>query len=714
VKGIKIDMKLKVKKLITENYKQILIVFLAFLLMVLISYYYTGYIVQKQILAIGEETMNTTQMSVSAGLSEAELMFSNAAQNLQDKLISGYSNQELLLYLEDINYSYQNESLLIPDFLKVYAYIREEFLDGSGWVPFEGYIPSERPWYIGAVANGGKIYFTEPYIDADTGGMCISFSQQIFDKQGRSYGVMAIDLNLTRTTDYIANQEIANNGYGVLVDDQMNFTTHRNQSFIGTEMNKAGEGYKKLELLLTEQDSISAARFTDADGTDSIAFFRTIFNGWHIGIIIPRAHYFKPVYQLGIVLGSLGCVLMLILSYMLIRFRTDKIRSEEESRSKSNFLARMSHEMRTPMNAIIGMINIAKKSDGMEEVQECIGKINDSANHLLGIIDDVLDMSKIEAGKMELSETDFCFTDIIEQVTAVMNFKLEEKHQNFIVQIDENVPKSIITDKQRLAQIITNLLSNANKFAPEDGNISLSVHKADDSGNRCTLQIEIKDDGIGISEEQQARLFGSFEQADNSISRKYGGTGLGLAISKNLINMMDGSIWVDSRPGEGARFIFTITVGIGAADENERPDIGVSEADDNKNIFAGKHILLADDVELNREILIALLEDSGVTIDCAQNGREAYDKYACNPGAYDMIFMDIHMPEMDGYEATRMIRKMNIAEAQVIPIVAMTANVFREDIEKCLLVGMNDHIGKPLDINTVIVKMKQYLLLFTP
>lgn len=701
-------MKLKVKKIITENYKQILTVFLAFLLMVLISYFYASYIVQKQILTIGEETMNTTQMSVSAGLSEAELIFSNVTQNLQEKLVNGANNQEILTYLEGVNYSYVNERSLIPDFLKIYASIREEFLDGSGWVPFDGYIPSERPWYIGAAENEGQIFFTDPYVDADTGGMCISFSQQLFDNDDNPYGVVAIDLNLTRIIDYIANLEIANNGYGVLVDDKMYFTTHRNQSLIGTKLDEANGDYKKLELMLAEQSDISAQRFTDADGTDSIAFFRTIFNGWHIGIIIPRTHYYKPVYQLGIVLSSLGCVLMLILSYMLVRFHTDKMRSEEESRSKSNFLARMSHEMRTPMNAIIGMINIAKKSDSIDEVQRCLGKINDSANHLLGIINDVLDVSKIEAGKMELSETDFRFTDMITQVTTVMNFKLEEKHQNFYVQMDENVPTSIITDKQRLAQVITNLLSNANKFAPEGGNIRLSVHKTEESGNKCTLQIEVEDDGIGISEEQQARLFRSFEQADNSISRKYGGTGLGLAISKNLINMMDGDIWIDSKLGKGARFIFTIVVGVGVADEEESHNTGMCYAD-NKDMFAGKHILLVDDVDINREILITLLDDSGVGIDCAENGREACDKYAANPEIYDMIFMDIHMPEMNGYEATQTIRKMDITGAQTIPIIAMTANVFREDIEKCLLAGMNDHIGKPLDINTVIDKMKQYL-----
>ena len=702
-------MEHRLKKLITENYPQVLIVFLAFLTMVLVSYFYVSNIVQRQMLTIGEETMNTIQTSVTASLSESELMFSSVSQETKTLLINGESNQDILDFLVSTNNYYGEERSLCSDFLKVYAYIRGEFLDGSGWVPPDDYVPMQRPWYIGAAENGDGIYFSEPYVDADTGGICISFSQQLLDKDGNSFGIVAIDLNLTRITDYISSQEIANNGYGVLVDDNLNFTTHRDNLLIGAKMEEAGGGYDKLARMLTEQRTLSAERFMDVDGTDSIAFFRTIFNGWHIGVIIPRASYLGQVYNLAIVLGSLGFVLMLILSYMLIRFHTDKMRSEEESRSKSSFLARMSHEIRTPMNAVIGMITIAKKSKTMDEVEVCLDKINDSANHLLGVINDVLDMSKIEAGKMELSEMEFLFQDMITQVITVMNFKLEEGRQNFSVRINENVPKFIIADKQRLAQVITNLLSNANKFTPEGGNIRLSVHQIEDAGSRCKLQVEVEDDGIGISMEQQARLFRSFEQADNSISRKYGGTGLGLAISKKIIDLMDGEIWIESEPGKGSKFIFTINAGVGAS-ENEKEDIGLTDTEFTMDLFAGKHILAADDVEINREILIALLDGTGVTIDSVENGREACDKFAANPEIYDMILMDLHMPEMDGYEATRIIRTMKIAKARTIPIIAMTANVFREDIEKCMLAGMNDHVGKPLDINTIIAKMKHYLL----
>jgi len=383
--------------------------------------------------------------------------------------------------------------------------------------------------------------------------------------------------------------------------------------------------------------------------------------------------------------------------------------AQAANRAKSEFLSRISHEMRTPMNAIIGMADIACKAEDAGEIQDCLKKVRDSADHLLGIISDVLDMSKIEAGKMELSETDFLLRDLLDQVAAVMDYKLNDKRQKFTVHVDENVPGAIISDKQRLAQVITNLLSNANKFTPEGGNIRLFVHKSEDSDDGCKLLFEVEDDGIGISENEYKRLFDTFEQADNTMTREHGGAGLGLSISQNLVSMMNGNIWVKSKPGEGSTFGFTITARIGTADKNNIQDEHEPNVDDIENIFSGKRMLLVDDVEINREILIALLDDTGISIDCAENGREAYDRYAANPGSYDLIFMDIHMPEMDGYEATGMIREMADPEARTIPIIAMTADVFNADIKRCLAAGMNDHVAKPLDMNIVMAKMKRYL-----
>jgi cellobiose-specific phosphotransferase system IIC component len=380
--------------------------------------------------------------------------------------------------------------------------------------------------------------------------------------------------------------------------------------------------------------------------------------------------------------------------------------AERASTAKSSFLANMSHEMRTPLNAIIGMTNIAKISGEIGRKDYCLSKIGDASAHLLGVINDILDMSKIEANKLELSPVHFNFERMIQKVLNVINLRMDEKHQNFSLRVDGRIPPDIFADDQHLAQVITNLLSNAVKFTPENGSICLSAFLEREEGNACAIKIEVADTGIGISAEQKTRLFSSFEQADSGTSRRFGGTGLGLAISKRIVEMMGGEIWVESEPGQGSVFGFTIQAGRGHPEEQpaESREDNAGEA-----VFRGRRMLLAEDVAINREIVLALLEPTELEIDCAENGAEALRLYSASPERYDLIFMDVQMPEMDGYEATRRIRALKNSLAKEVPIIAMTANVFREDVENCLESGMNDHVGKPLDFDEVIRKLRKYL-----
>ncbi len=513
--------------------------------------------------------------------------------------------------------------------------------------------------------------------------------------------------------------------------------------------------------------------------------------------------------------------------------------AEKSSVAKSVFLATMSHEMRTPMNAIIGMSSIAKSTDDIEKMRYCMDKIDNASVHLLGVINDILDISKIESGKFELSPSDFNFEKMLIRIINVQNFRIEEKKQLLTVNLDPELPRFIHSDEQHLAQVITNLLSNAIKFTPDGGNITLDVAVAQRQAGTLCLEVSVSDTGIGISQEQQSRLFQSFEQADSGISRRFGGTGLGLVISKNIVEMMGGSIWVHATPGEGSQFSFRVYVDEcddtmqerDSAEDMDWSKIRILAVDDQKDVldyfvnlgsslglhcdvaqggdsalqlieaavrpyqvifvdwmmpdmdgieltkrikqlcgessivilisatewshlepeataagvnkympkplftssvadciaecvslmkaqpkeeaqavcFAGKRILLAEDIEVNREIVLALLEDTKLSIDCAENGAEAVSMFAENPGRYDLIFMDIHMPVVDGYSATQQIRALHLPQAKTVPIIAMTANVFREDVERCLECGMNDHIGKPIDIDEVIHKLVHYL-----
>jgi len=394
-------------------------------------------------------------------------------------------------------------------------------------------------------------------------------------------------------------------------------------------------------------------------------------------------------------------------------------KATDASKAKGEFLSNMSHEMRTPLNAITGMTAIGKKATDLERKDYALDKIQDASTHLLGLINDILDMSKIEANMLKISAVDFSFEKALKRVIELVNFRVDEKHQNFTVRVDNAIPDDLIGDDQRLVQVIINLVGNAVKFTPEYGSITLDARLAKENDGICTIEISVTDTGIGISPEQQAHLFKSFQQADGSTGRKFGGTGLGLAISKNIVEMMDGKIWIESEVGKGSKFSFTVNMKRGAEKEHLSADTEESPANDsptedsgatNENIFTGRNVLLVEDVEINREIVQALLEPTQLLIDSAENGADAVIMFTNAPDKYDLILMDVQMPGMDGYEATRHIRAMDNPRAKTIPIIAMTANVFQEDIEKCLQAGMNNHIGKPLNLDEVLEKLKKYLL----
>jgi PAS domain S-box-containing protein len=403
-----------------------------------------------------------------------------------------------------------------------------------------------------------------------------------------------------------------------------------------------------------------------------------------------------------------------ILFHDMTEIMEAKERMEQASQAKSTFLATMSHEIRTPLNAIIGMTSIAKNSSDPKRKDYCLEKIEIASTHLLGIINDILDMSKIEENKFELSCTEFDFSAMVQRVVSIFEFRIGEKKQKLTVEQDTSIPSRIITDEQRLAQVITNLISNAVKFTPENGDIALSIRKIDfGEKNFCTLEIKVTDTGIGIPKEQQAKLFQSFVQVDSTIARKFGGTGLGLAISKKIVDLMQGGIRIESEENKGASFIFTIRAEI-PADISSKIPAGISDDKDESvpeeiHDYRGKRILLAEDVDINREIVITLLEPLGLEILEANDGQKAYDLFCANIENIDLIFMDIHMPGIDGYESSRLIRSFDHLRAKEVPIIAMTANVFKEDVEHCLAAGMNGHIGKPLDFNAVMATLKKYL-----
>ena len=382
-----------------------------------------------------------------------------------------------------------------------------------------------------------------------------------------------------------------------------------------------------------------------------------------------------------------------------MRLIIEKEIAEKSSRAKSEFLSRVSHELRTPLNAIIGMTNLARNTGDHAAKDDFLCKSAAASQNLLRLVEDVLDISDLSDGNFKLANSEFCFGNMIrgELQKAIRLF--ESKHQTLIIDIDPLIPEILIGDEKRLAQVIDNLLSNASKFTPDHGSVQINASKTKTENGYATIQIDVKDTGIGIPKDKQAVIFSAFEQADGGIDRKYGGAGMGLYLSKTIAEKMGGEIWLESEPGQGSRFSFAFKAQTG------QPNIEAAAPAS----FAGSTVLLADDVDINREIIMALLEDTRMQIVCAVNGSEAVELFKSAPSKYDIILMDINMPEMDGVEATRHIRSLGISEGATVPIIAVSANTRPEEVEGYIAAGMTDYLGKPVDFDKIIRMIALYI-----
>jgi len=825
--------------------RQILFTVLAFAAMGVLSYIFMRNIVRENLVRNAESAFSLTQIQVENDIINPKMYLAGFSRTVRTSIMRGVDKSVLEEYFTDLARHLLTDSRKLTGFEGLSGYFPAMpggpvFIETFDWDLPEDFEPPTRPWYQNAVAANGEIAQTVSYHDIINHENMLMYSLSIHDDNDNLLGVVCMRLAINPIAEKIVKTAIERGGWGMLISRDLIVIAHPNEYFVGIDARDPEFPPHIYAPQMTRGENISEGSMADYLGNRSVTFFRRLSNGWYLGLVSPEGPFYQNLKHMALILFALSAISAAVLISILIRIDMAKTKSDRDSQHKSAFLANMSHEIRTPMNAIIGMTTIGKSAQEIGRKDYCLSKIEDASNHLLGVINDILDMSKIEANKFELSPAEFNFEKMLQRVVNVVNFRVEEKHQKFSIHIDRFIPRTVIGDDQRITQVITNLVGNAIKFTPEGGAIGLDTRMLAEDHDFCTIQVSVSDTGIGITAEQQERVFSSFEQAESSTTRKYGGTGLGLAISKSIVEMMGGRIWVESEPGKGSTFAFTIQIQRGAqkkqgllAPDVKLDNVRIMVVDDDKDIleyfteiahefnvhcdtaasgqealeivkqkghyhiyfvdwkmpgmdgiqmvsalqsynepaksvvimitaaewtvveteakkagvykflskplfpsaiadvineslgidhkkieeaqtnieglFAGRRILLVEDVEINREIVLALLEPTQMKVDCAENGVEAVRMFAEAPGKYDMIFMDIQMPEMDGYDATRRIRALKHSYAKTIPIVAMTANVFREDIERCLEAGMNSHIGKPLDFHEVLEKLNTYL-----
>lgn len=387
--------------------------------------------------------------------------------------------------------------------------------------------------------------------------------------------------------------------------------------------------------------------------------------------------------------------------------------ANKANKHKGEFLARMSHEIRTPMNAIIGVTNIVLKKlgevwDYSEEIGEITGhmrQIDTSSQHLLGLLNDILDISKIDAGKIDIAEEPVELAKLASTVAGIIKPRCDEKNIAFITRFDMFSPSLFLSDSLRLRQVLINLLGNAVKFTPECGVIKFHMERQEQRDGRALVTFSVTDTGIGISDDALQVIFQPFEQGGGKVSRQYGGTGLGLTISKRIVQLLGGELTAMSTLGEGSSFHFSIWLSETVTDLPETS--GLSDSADK---FSGMRALLVDDVEINRMIVVSMLETTGIAIDEADDGLTALEKFRASPeNTYDIIFMDVQMPGMDGYETTTAIRALDRSDAKIVPIITLTANAFKDDIDKALHYGMNAHISKPVEMDRLLEILFRFL-----
>ena len=681
----------------------------------------------------GEDKAANISSELENYLSIAQSTLNVSADSIDLMLEVGEPQYKLENYLTDQTTRFKGR--FDENFTGVYGYLRGEFLDGSGWVPPEGYNVTERDWYSDIKDAGGRTIIVSPYVDAHTGDIVITIGRLLHEAGGYDDNIVCLDVTNGYVQHITEEANVAGNGYAMIVNSDGLIVAHQDSSYVGTNI-RDNYGDELLDTVINaDQTSIDA----EVMGEKCTLFTSSVMEQWHVVIVVRNAELFENTYsQLTVnILISLTIFVIITIFYFIGYkneqaygkkveemksarqkqqyeadvLRLEKASADEANKAKSNFLADMSHEIRTPINAILGMNEMILRESREESIREYAGNIRNSGKNLLQLVNSILDFSKIEDGKMEIVPVRYSLSTLITYLVNSVQERAEEKKLAFRVCVDPDLPCELFGDDARINQVVLNLLTNAVKYTHE-GSVTLTVKGKEVHDGKALLYFEVADTGIGIKDSDMDKLFESFERLDVVRNRTIEGTGLGMSIATKLLSLMDSKLNVKSEYGQGSVFSFELWQKI----ENPEP-IGeyklhslysVSSEFYQESFHAPEaRILVVDDTKMNIIVVVNLLKKTGVKIDTASSGDEAVK--LADSAKYDLILLDQRMPGMDGTQTLKIIRDLDSGLNAETPIICLTADAIRGAKERYMSEGFTDYLTKPVEGRALEKMLTNYL-----
>ena len=717
------------KKYGRKKYSMLIPLILVFVFVAVMVVYTSRLIFSVAVLdsnAVIEDRVLNVSALVENHLNTAENVLQITSDSVHHMLISGSTPARIHEFL--VNETNNISEKFDENYHGIYGYIMSRYMDGLNWEPPEGYDPKSRDWYTVAKENGGEVAFVPPYVDAQTGNLIISVTRMLPDKQN----IISLDVQLNGIQEMMKELTINEKGYGFVVDETGLIIAHADDAVKGTRLNDTTDGAGFLKAI---QGAESGDFTYNYNGTDNTVFVNHIKNNWTVVMVVDNDDLYGNVKnQLFITILICTLIFIMIVIFFFIGRKNEKnysrsmeaMKLEEQkaqydrrvleiekdaanasNKAKSDFLANMSHEIRTPMNAIIGMDEMILRTSPKDPVKKYALNIQSAGNTLLSIINGILDFSKIESGKMELIPVAYPFASVMNDVVNMTMEKAREKGLNYQLQVAEDIPSVLKGDEIRIRQVMLNLINNAIKYTHE-GSVSVDVSFIRD---KSLLQVTVTDTGIGIKEEDQDRLFGSFERLDENRNRNIEGTGLGLNITLSLVKMMDGSVSVDSTYGKGTTFTAQMKQDI--VDETPVGDFSqnIIRLQEHTDIYRpaliapAARILIVDDNDMNLDVIESLLEETGIQVTTAESGAACLE--LLNEQTFDVVLLDQMMPGMSGTETLREIRGQHLAEGT--PIIALTADAIVGARDSYLNEGFSDYLSKPVMYEALEAILIKYL-----